>query len=499
MRRIIFTLLLILSPSMGRSNLGYAQSSDTGSKGASQTRANPAQGSSGTSTQITADTSIRQEPVVVIEIAGEVDLGMASYVERSIQHAEQIHAVILLHVNTFGGRIDAATRIRDAVLHAKVPQTIAFIDRRAISAGALISLAAKKIVMSTGSTFGAATPVNGQGEKASEKVNSYMRAEMRATAESNHRDGKIAQAMVDESLGLDTINGIALEHGRLLTLTKDDAKKVGYSDAEASSIEEALTVSGIKAKGMERAEEGLGDSLVRFLTSGIVSSILIMLGVGGLFYSLKTGHFGGITLIGIGALVLFFGGQYVTSVAPVLAIVVFIAGMALLLIELSPVPSFGFAGVLGVMGIWLGLFFALAGDMRTLTPSRLSEVLWTLAASLVGVIVLASLIIRYAPKATWLKKFSNQSFSGDTSSFAIDRNHMIGMAGIAHTMLRPAGTALFEGRKFDVMTRGEFVQPGADIVVTSVSNNKVIVRSSNELPADDAAISEHGDSYGGKL
>jgi membrane-bound serine protease (ClpP class) len=111
--------------------------------------------------------------VLVIEIANEVDAGMASYVERSVAQAEKEHAVILLHVNTLGGALDAAIKIRDAILNAKVPLTIAFIDKRAISAGSLISLAAKKIVMSSGSTMGAATPIYATGEKASEKAARY--------------------------------------------------------------------------------------------------------------------------------------------------------------------------------------------------------------------------------------------------------------------------------------------------------------------------------------
>ncbi|HEY6172014.1 MAG TPA: ATP-dependent Clp protease proteolytic subunit, partial [Candidatus Kapabacteria bacterium] len=90
--------------------------------------------------------------VVVIDIKEEVDLGMVSYVERAVAEAESKNATIVLHVNTFGGRVDAAVQIRDAILNAKVPMTIAFIDKRAISAGALISLSAKKIIMSPASS-----------------------------------------------------------------------------------------------------------------------------------------------------------------------------------------------------------------------------------------------------------------------------------------------------------------------------------------------------------
>src|SRR5207253_1411259 len=133
-----------------------------------------------------------------------------------------------------------------------------------------------------------------------------------------------------------------------------------------------------------------------------VSSLLIMIGMAGAFYTIKTGHFGAITIAAVAAFALFFGGQYITEVAPVLAIVLFIAGLTLLLIEVSPVPTFGFAGVLGIAGIGIGLFLALAGDLRTLTPDRMTQTFVTLAIAMTGVIVLGFLIIKYAPKALWL-------------------------------------------------------------------------------------------------
>src|SRR5581483_7340699 len=171
-----------------------------------------------------------------------------------------------------------------------------FIDKRAISAGSLISLAAQTIVMSSGSTIGAATPIYETGEKASEKVNSYMRAEMRATAERNHRDPKIAEAMVDESVGLDSSYGITLPAGKLLTLTTEDARKVHYADTTAESIHDAIAAANIQPAEVQTSEEGIGDKLIRFLTSGIVSALLIMIGMAGAFYTIKTGHFGTITI-----------------------------------------------------------------------------------------------------------------------------------------------------------------------------------------------------------
>ena len=135
-----------------------------------------------------------------IPIEGTIDLGLPPFIERSIKEAENNNASsIIFEVNTFGGRVDAATQIKDAILDSKVP-TVAFINKRAISAGALISLSCEKIYMTGGGTIGATTAVDMSGNKASEKVISYMREEMAATAEKRGRNKYIARGMVDEEL-----------------------------------------------------------------------------------------------------------------------------------------------------------------------------------------------------------------------------------------------------------------------------------------------------------
>ena len=157
---------------------------------------------------------------VNMRLEGMIDPGVAALVERAVEDAQSADAAaIVFEIDTFGGRVDAATVIRDAILDAK-PQTIAFINKRAISAGALIALACDQIVMTQAATMGATTPVDMSGEKASDKVTSYMRAEMRATAERSGRDVKVAEAMVDERID---VPGLSAEAGRPATLTTEQA------------------------------------------------------------------------------------------------------------------------------------------------------------------------------------------------------------------------------------------------------------------------------------
>ncbi|MEE9171208.1 MAG: NfeD family protein [bacterium] len=179
--------------------------------------------------------------VYIIYIKEEISGGTASFVDQSLRDAEAAGAdAVILEINTLGGRLDACVKVRDDILNSKI-LTIAFINKRAISAGSLISLAADTIIMAPGATIGAATPVNFLGEKASEKVISYWRAEMRATAEKNNRPVRIADAMVDEIVEIPDL----IEKGKLLTLTTEEALKYEIADYQAEDITEVLKKTGM--------------------------------------------------------------------------------------------------------------------------------------------------------------------------------------------------------------------------------------------------------------
>jgi membrane-bound ClpP family serine protease len=179
--------------------------------------------------------------VHLVPLQETIGSGTAAYIEDSLREAEEAGAdAVILEINTFGGRLDSSVRVRDAMLNSPV-RLIAFINKRAISAGALISLAADTVVMVPGATMGAATPVTFLGEKASEKVISYWRAEMRATAEKNRRPVRIAEAMVDEDV---VISGLA-QKGKLLTLTTAEALKHKVADFQAEDINGVLQQTGL--------------------------------------------------------------------------------------------------------------------------------------------------------------------------------------------------------------------------------------------------------------
>jgi membrane-bound serine protease (ClpP class) len=255
-------------------------------------------------------------PIVYrLPIEGTIDLGLAPFVSRVVSEASQRPgAVVLLDVDTFGGRLDAAVLIRDALIDAPV-RTIAFVDPRAISAGALISLACETIVMAPGGSMGAATPVTGgtteRMEAADEKVVSYMRTEMRTTAEKRGRRGDVAEAMVDRDVAIEGV----VEKGKILTLSTEDAIRLNVADYEAANLSDALEAVGLSGARIVETKPNWAEDLARLVSDPTVSSLLLSLGFLGILIELYQPGWGLPGSLGVAALVIFFFGHHVAQLA----------------------------------------------------------------------------------------------------------------------------------------------------------------------------------------
>lgn len=415
--------------------------------------------------------------VFVIDISGEIDLGLAPYVERIVKEAETdgLHAIVL-KVNTFGGRVDAATQIKDAILRSKV-LTIAFVNNRAISAGALITISAQKIAMAPGSSIGATTVVDQSGQIATEKYQSYMRSEMRSTAERNKRRPDIAEAMVDQRVVLKDLPELD-DSTKLLTLTTEEAFKYGYCDFISDDLIKVLEHFGIENPELIYTNTNWAEDLVRFLSNPIISGILIMIGMVGLFTEVKTPGWGFPGTAGVIALTLFFGTNYILQLANIWEILIFIIGFGLLLAEIFYIPGFGFVGVIGILMMFGSMFFGLLSDLPIITGDDISSAIIQLALSVVFGIIFILLLSKYLPKSAVWKRLilSQEEKIQEGFSSNPDLSYLLRKDGISVTQLRPAGIALIENKRVDVVTEGEYISADSQIVVLKVEGSKVIVR-----------------------
>lgn len=423
-------------------------------------------------------------PVVyVVPIEGIIDLGLAPFVQRVLgEAADAGAAAVILEINTFGGRVDAAVLIRDALLNTRV-KTVAFVNKRAISAGALITLSAENIVMADGGTIGAATPVQmGQpgapAQPVEEKTVSYMRKEFRATAESRKRPPLIAEAMVDADV---EIPGI-IEKGKLLTLTTEEALKHKLADFSANSLEELLEQSGLAKAEVRRATANWAENVVRFLTHPILSSLLITIAMLGIIMEIRTPGFGVPGLLGIASLALFFWGHSLVHLAGWEELLLVAAGIALLVAEIFITPGFGVAGALGIVALISGLGLSLFGAGATweFVLGAVSRVVFSLLLAIIGSLVM----LRFLTRLPFGRRLilETELLAGAEGSSAPERDmRWLGKRGTALSPLRPAGIAMIEGERVDVVSDGDLIEPGAPIVVTHVDGNRIVVRQDRTL------------------
>ena len=444
-----------------------------------------------------------------IPIEGTIDLGLPPFIERSIAEAEENNAkAIIFEVNTFGGRVDAATQIKDAILDSKVP-TVAFINKRAISAGALISLSCEKVFMAGGATIGATTAVDMQGNKASEKVISYMREEMAATAEKRGRDKYIARGMVDEELEFpnkvikefindgevvdtiktkvyylvidgDTVTVDDIEgrkQGNLITLTTEQSLKYKIADASIENFEAVLDTLGFSNLVVNKTTENWSENFVRFLTNPVVASLLTTFGFLGILFELQSPGWGIPGSIGLICLILSLSASYIAELATMSDLLVVLMGMLFLMLEAFVFPGFGLAGVAGIVFILWGLYLLLLPDVPV-GEEVLSQASNGLIIGIIGGLVGLVLLFRAMTKTKFWRDLTSPDIQkkedGYVASFGWEK--LVGEEALTETDLHPSGWINVGKERVFALSEGNFIDKNEKVVILSVDGNRVVVR-----------------------
>jgi membrane-bound serine protease (ClpP class) len=395
--------------------------------------------------------------VLIVPIEGTVDDGMAHLVERAVDEADASHAAALvLDVNTPGGLVSSAFDIRDALFRAQVP-TVAYVSERAYSAGALITLAAKTIVMAPGASIGAAEPIPNDPKHVA-----ALRAEFAATADRNHRDATLAAAMVDKSIDAPMYK----KPGAILALTAGEATRAHIADAVAPDLSAALALEHL---GGARRYAGYtwGEELARFATSPEVSGLLLSIGVLGLLIEMQTLH-GIAGLIGVLALGVFFGTHVYAGFSNSLVIGLALLGVVGILLELHVVPGHGVPGALGMIALVSAVVLAF-GFASLFVAAQAISIAIVLSA------LAFALSTRIFPESAFMKRIVLSAAQGPEYVASLDHHELVGQHGHATSFLRPAGVASVGGQRVDVLTEGDFVPAGSPIRVTRVEGARIFV------------------------
>ena len=403
---------------------------------------------------------------------------------KAIEQATAQDADILfMELNTFGGELDAADKMRMALLECPIP-TIVFINKNAASAGALISIACDSIYMAPGSSIGAASVVDQTGQILPDKYQSYMRSLMRSTAEMNGRDPDIAQAMVDPDV---YIPGVS-DSGKVLTFTTSEAIENGFCNAEAKDMDEVLKKADIQSYNIEYQEDTWIDKIISFLINPIVSGILIMFIIGGIYFEMQAPGIGFALLVSVVAALLYFAPHYLEGLAAHWEILLFIIGLGLLLLEIFVVPGFGVTGISGIIlmaaSLILTMIFNIGFDFSFSAPELFIKYMFlVIAACFAGFLLslwlgkkLIDADTRYGSLALKTKMDTDKGFVAQDMHLT----QYVGKQGIASTLLRPVGKIEIDGEYLDATSEVGFIDKGEPIEVTRFENAQLFVKKNQK-------------------
>ena len=406
-----------------------------------------------------------------VPITGTIELGIAPYVARALREASKAGAsAVILDIDTPGGRVDAALSIVKAITDTDVP-VYAFVSHWALSAGAMVALAADSIYMRSASSIGAATPVSGQGEKAPEKIVSAMRSEFRALAERRGLDPRVAEAMVDEAIAIEGVT----EAGQLLTLTVSEAVELGVATAQLEGQGDLLLRHGLQNAEVVTVSINWAESLVRFLSNPLVAPLLLSIGTLGIIIEIKTPSFGLAGAVGLASLAAFFGSHLIVGLAGWEEVLLLGVGLIALAIEVFIVPGFGVAGVVALVCIAAATFLAMLGSFSGWGDVAMAS---GVLAVTVGIVTTAVfLLVRHMPTSRrWAGVFLSHATDTALGYIAGEtRSDLLGTEGVALTDLRPSGSARIGDQRVDVVAESGFVTKGRRVKVIRAEAYRLVV------------------------
>ncbi|MBO5310721.1 MAG: nodulation protein NfeD [Bacteroidales bacterium] len=379
---------------------------------------------------------------------------------------------ILLDLNTYGGAVDAADSIRNAILRCDRP-VISFVNMQAASAGALISIACDSIYMKTGSSIGAATVVDQAGNVMPDKYQSFMRGMMRSTAQATGRDPKIAESMVDTA--------------NVLSLTPSEAIEVGFCEGVCEDeFEVARKVAGSDGFIIRNMEDDISwlDRLIQFLLNPLLQSIFMMMIIGGIFVEIRTPGIGLPLVTAIVGALLYFAPAYLGDLVSYWEILLFVMGLVLIGVEIFVLPGFGVCGILGIIAVVLSLAFAMVDNTELFHwdgSLNLQPILRP-----IGIVIISASAAIFGSVLLVRKLFATRSF--DHIALRQELKADEGFTGVASglesflgetvtvfTDLRPSGKVkTADGRIFEATLKfGGFAEKGTSLTVISAEQGRL--------------------------
>lgn len=469
----------------------------------------------------------------VIVCKGMIDDGLFESIKRRTKIALDGGAEYLIYeINTLGGLVSAAYDISEYLLHEanREAKTVAYISKKAVSAGALISVGCEDIIMKERTRIGACAPM-ALGMKLDdverEKIESDIRTVFVDSAQANGYPEALLKAMVTIEIEVFRVKNlktgkdeffestdmpkdpnvydlankkVIVTKEQILDITAAEALEYGIARAVVKNVAGALDFLA-ERDGVSFAGEPMvlkpswSEEMVRWLNSPTVMAVLVMLTLLGVYIEFNTPGVGLPGLVAVICFVIIIGSKYLVDLANWVEVALFVIGVLLLMIEIFVLPGFGIAGFLGITFILFGLFGMLVRNAPSELPWPRDAFAWkdftegviALTSGFVGFVVLAWLLAKYLPKLQFLSglilvptaaKLGTEievSMTTLPESKTISVN--IGEVGEVISTLRPTGKAKFGAAIVDVVAEGDFLDRGTVVEIIEIQGNRVVVKA----------------------
>ena len=446
-----------------------------------------------------------------------VDQVQADFIIASLEAVEArgFERVILL-IDTYGGAMFSARDINECLLRLKIPTT-AYVETKAVSAGAFIAYACDEIVMEANTTIGDAQVITQNAEGGidipPEKIQTVYRSDWRKACAAKGHSYAIARAYFDvdaevlevaspdeQPRFLTRINWQEMDptqrpeilrtvsrKGELLTLTAEEAAALGIGSV-VENFDDYLQSLGYQDADVHYVDMDLNDEVMRYLGSNSwIFFLLTLIGLNGLYMEIKTPGFGIGGLTALLCFILIFGSRYMLGTASPVEIAMFVLGVALCLAEIFVIPGFGVAGITG-LGLLLGSLLLASMPSFDMIPTSELRFDWLqhlalLTLSSFGLSLLTAMVtLPLVMKIPYMKRqmvpnnmTAGQGFVMDTVS---QYEHLLGTRGLAEGVLRPSGKMRTTDGKFvDVVSDGPYLDSGTPVEVVQLDGNRIVVRA----------------------
>lgn len=460
--------------------------------------------------------------ILIDDRKGGINQGTWLYVKEALEEYKRNKPIfILLKLNTPGGEVFAAQKIADALKQMDTQEgvpIVAVIDNWAISAGAMLAYSARFIVVTKDASMGAAEPIlmtpEGGVQTASEKINSALRSDFASHATFFDRSPAIAEAMVDKDIilvkrgeqvikldqegQLKPDDQVISPKGKLLTLTADEMMRLKIADLlmppeKVLPGKELLFqqpfFKEIPHVVVDRFEMDWKTQFFVFLAEPMVASFLLMgLMIGG-YIGLNTGGFGLSGSIAAICLVLIILSSFSQGAMEWFEIILFAGGIALFLVDLVVLPTFGLLGIGGLLMAMVGLIALMLPGLRDIHYNIDSQILNAAGEfALTRLVFLAGAFIVSLGAIAFLSRYIFPYFSpyqrlvlkgGEQEGYRAATIILppIGSKGVAISSMRPGGKIEIQEEIYDAFTEGEFIEKGTSIIVTHMVGQEIYVRS----------------------